>query len=115
MLTNKSIAIVIACYNDAGTVQEMLKRIHASMKEVTPNYEIIYVNDASPDNAEQVLNEALIREPRLTVITHSRNFGSQNVFTSGICKAKIYAATITSRKLYYFLQVNANIIRKIGQ
>ncbi len=84
MLTNKSIAIVIACYNDAGTVQEMLKRIHASMREVTPNYEIIYVNDASPDNAEQVLNEAFLREPRLTVITHSRNFGSQNVFTSGI-------------------------------
>ncbi len=54
------------------------------MKDVAPNYEIVYVNDASPDNAAQVLAETLKKEPRLTVVTHSRNFGSQNVFTSGI-------------------------------
>lgn len=84
MLTNRSIAIVIACYNDGGTVAEMIKRIHVAMKDTTPNYEIVYVNDASPDNAAEVLGETLKKEPRLTVVTHSRNFGSQNVFTSGI-------------------------------
>jgi len=88
VLTNRSIAIVVACYNDAGTVHEMLKRIHAIMKEVTPNYEIIYVNDASPDHAAEVLMEVFKKEPRLTVVTHSRNFGSQNVFTSGILQSK---------------------------
>jgi len=88
VLTNRSIAIVIACYRDAGTVPEMLKRIHAVMKKVTPNYEMIYVNDASPDNAAEVLAEVLKKEPRLTVVTHSRNFGSQNVFTSGILQSK---------------------------
>lgn len=88
MLTERSIAVVVACYNDAGSVGEMIKRIHASMKTVTPNYEIIYVNDASPDNAQDVLTETLKSEPRLTVVTHSRNFGSQNAFTSGIVQSK---------------------------
>ena len=88
MLTNRSISIVVACYRDAGSVVEMLKRIHASLKNVTPNYEIIYVNDASPDNAEEVLAEALKTEPCLTVVTHARNFGSQNAFTSGILQSK---------------------------
>lgn len=88
MLTHRSVSIIVACYNDAGSVEEMLRRIHASMKNVTPNYEIIYVNDASPDNAEEVLSEALKKEPRLKVVLHSRNFGSQNAFTSGILQSQ---------------------------
>lgn len=88
MLTDRSLAIVVACYRDAGTIPEMLKRIHAAMKALTPHYEIIYVNDASPDNAAEVLQEALKQESRLTVVTHSRNFGSQNAFTSGILQSK---------------------------
>jgi glycosyltransferase involved in cell wall biosynthesis len=84
MLTDRKIAIIIACYNDAGSVKEMLKRLHAVMATVTPNYEIVYVNDASPDGAHAVLAEEFKHDNRLTVITHSRNFGAQNVFTCGI-------------------------------
>ena len=84
MLTDRKIAIIIACYNDAGTIEEMLKRVHKAMENVSPNYEIVYVNDASPDGAAAVLAKAFAKDNRLTVITHSRNFGAQNVFTSGI-------------------------------
>ncbi len=87
MLTDRSISLIIACYNDAGSVEEMLKRLHAVMKDVTPNYEIVYVNDASPDGAEAVLAEHFKKDKRLSVITHARNFGSQNVFTSGIANS----------------------------
>ena len=87
MLTERKIAIIIPCYNDAGSIEEMLKRVHKTMKDVTPNYEIIYVNDASPDGAETVLAKAFAQDEHLTVITHSRNFGAQNVFTSGIAQS----------------------------
>ena len=88
MLTNRKISIIIACYNDAGTVHEMLRRVHETMKTVTANYEIVYVNDASPDGAEAVLQKAFEEDKHLSVITHSRNFGSQNVFTSGIANSQ---------------------------
>ena len=94
MLTDKSIAIVIACYKDAGTVREMLKHIHAAMQTVSAHYEIVYVNDASPDDAEAVLAQEFQNDPRLTVITHARNFGSQNVFTSGIAHSKSDAVVL---------------------
>ncbi len=94
MLTERKIAIIIACYNDAGSIVEMLKRIHAVMKGVTPNYEIVYVNDASPDGAEAVLAKAFAEDARLTVITHSRNFGAQNVFTSGIANSRSDAVVL---------------------
>ncbi len=112
MLTERSIAIVVACYNDAGSVGEMIKRIHACMKTVTPNYEIIYLNDASPDNAQDVLNETLKGEPRLTVVTHSRNFGSQNVFTSGILQSKSDAVVIMDGDLQDPPELIAQFVEK---
>ena len=48
------------------------------------DYEIIFVNDNSPDNAREVLAALAARDPRVVVINHSRNFGSQSAFTSGM-------------------------------
>jgi len=84
MLTEKTISVVVACYRDAGSVHEMYRRLTAVLRGITPSYEIIYVNDNSPDNALELLEEIAARDPRLTVITHSRNFGSQMAFTSGM-------------------------------
>jgi len=40
-----------------------------------------------PDDAGELLGQLAGRDPRLTVITHSRNFGSQMAFTSGMQQA----------------------------
>lgn len=84
MLTDRTISVVVACYRDAGSVHEMYRRLTAVLGEITPSYEIIYVNDNSPDNAAELLAELAETDPRLTVISHSRNFGSQMAFTSGM-------------------------------
>ena len=46
-------------------------------------HEIIFVNDCSPDNAREVLTDLAKQDSKVVVINHSRNFGSQNAFTSG--------------------------------
>jgi glycosyltransferase involved in cell wall biosynthesis len=84
MLTLKMISVVVACYRDAGNVKEMYRRLTEMLAEEAPNYEIIFVNDNSPDNAEGLLNEIAAGDQRVTVISHSRNFGSQMAFTSGM-------------------------------
>lgn len=88
MLTAKMISVVVACYRDAGSVHEMHRRLTAVLADLTSSYEIIYVNDNSPDDAGVLLAELAGRDPRLTVITHSRNFGSQMAFTSGMQQAR---------------------------
>jgi glycosyltransferase involved in cell wall biosynthesis len=84
VLTDKLISVVVACYRDAGNVNEMHRRLTDVMTQITSNYEIIFVNDNSPDNAEEILLEIAGRDARVTVISHSRNFGSQMAFTSGM-------------------------------
>jgi polyisoprenyl-phosphate glycosyltransferase len=83
-MTSRSLSIVIACYRDAGSVREFYRRLTEVLPQVTPNYEIIYVNDASPDDAETILCELAAKDPHLVVINHTRNFGSQNAFLSGM-------------------------------
>ena len=84
MLTAHPISVVVACYRDAGNVREMYERLTGVLRQVTPTYEILFVNDNSPDNAEEILLEIAREDARVTVISHSRNFGSQMAFTSGM-------------------------------
>jgi len=84
MLTNKKISILIPCYNDGGSVLEMHRRVSEVMIGVTHNWELIYVNENSPDGAEIILKNLAKQEPRLTVINHTRNFGLQQAYTSGL-------------------------------
>jgi len=82
--TGKKISAVIACYRDAPAVPIMYERLVGVFTKLGADYEIIFVNDGSPDDADVVLAELAARDPRVVVIRHSRNFGSQNAFTSGM-------------------------------
>jgi dolichol-phosphate mannosyltransferase len=62
----------------------MHERLVAVFEQVDADYEIIFVNDGSPDNAREVLRELAARDPRVVVINHARAFGSQSAFTSGM-------------------------------
>lgn len=78
------ISAVIACYRDAQAVPIMHQRLTTVFQQLGVEYEIIFVNDSSPDNARQVLAELAAADPRVVVINHARNFGSQSAFTSGM-------------------------------
>jgi glycosyltransferase involved in cell wall biosynthesis len=62
----------------------MYDRLVAVFTAIDVDYEIIFVNDASPDDAAEVLAQLSLRDAHVTVVTHSRNFGSQSAFTSGM-------------------------------
>src|SRR5580658_3686779 len=78
------LSAVIACYRDAPSVPQMYDRLVATFTRLGVDYEIIFVNDCSPDDAATVLAELAGRDPKVAVINHSRNFGSQSAFTSGM-------------------------------
>jgi dolichol-phosphate mannosyltransferase len=83
-LSRSRLSAVIACYRDAQAVPIMHDRLVSVFERLGVDYEIIFVNDASPDNAAEVLAELAARSKNVTVITHTRNFGSQSAFTSGM-------------------------------
>ncbi len=81
---NPVITAIIACYKDAQAIPYMYSRLVKTFNELKVRYEIIFVNDNSPDNQEEVIDRLCEKDPNVTGISHSRNFGSQSAFLSGM-------------------------------
>lgn len=81
---NPVITAIVACYKDAQAIPYMYERLVKMYNDLKVRYEIIFVNDCSPDNTEEVLEQICNQDPNVVAITHSRNFGSQAAFQSGM-------------------------------
>lgn len=80
----RSLSAIIACYKDGQAIPIMHQRLTETFQKLGIDYEIIFVNDGSPDDSASVIREISERDPRVIGITHSRNFGSQMAFRSGM-------------------------------
>ena len=78
------ISVVVACYRDGQAIPHMYQRVKDSIGKTKCNFELILVNDASPDDTLSVIEAISASDPRVIGITHSRNFGSQSAFLSGM-------------------------------
>ena len=86
-IEGKTISAIIACYNDSQAIPEMHQRLTSTFSKMGINYEIIFINDGGSDNSESVLKEICAKDKKTTAILHSRNFSSQNSFTSGMMQS----------------------------
>jgi len=82
--TKHSVSAVIACYKDNEAIPIMYERLKDTFTNLNVDYEIIFVNDGSPDNSEEVIRAISRNDRRVRGISHSRNFGSQAGFRSGM-------------------------------
>ena len=78
------LSAVIACYQDARAIPLMHRRLADVFAALAVDYEIIFVNDGSPDETDAVLQELAAKDNHVLAIEHSRNFGSQSAFVSGM-------------------------------
>ena len=82
-----SISAFFPAYNDAGTIASMVITADRTLRELADDYEVIVVNDGSPDHTAEVLADLQTRYPRLRVITHPRNRGYGGALRSGFANA----------------------------
>jgi polyisoprenyl-phosphate glycosyltransferase len=82
--TKHSVSAIIACYKDGQAIPIMYERLKATFDKMKIDYEIIFINDNSPDNSEETILEITRKDHRVIGISHSRNFGSQAAFRSGL-------------------------------
>jgi dolichol-phosphate mannosyltransferase len=80
----KKISAIVTLYKDAPAIPFMYKRLLKTFRKIKVDFEIIFVNDGSPDNTEEILRKLANKDKRVIAINHSRNFSSQMAFTSGM-------------------------------
>lgn len=85
---NPLISIVSPEYRGEKMVSELVRRIKESVSAITDDFEIILVNDASPDNTWMEIERECAKDKRVKGLDLSRNFGQHYAITAGLNYAK---------------------------
>jgi glycosyltransferase involved in cell wall biosynthesis len=82
-----SLSVFFPAYNDSGTIASLVISALRTASKLTPNYEIIVVNDGSTDATSQILDELARVYSHLSVVTHEVNRGYGGALRSGFAAA----------------------------
>lgn len=88
MVNNIHLSIVSPVYRAENIVEELVRQVKGSVSAITDNFEIILVNDASPDNSWHKIALECEKDSRVKGIDLSRNFGQHYAITAGLSYAK---------------------------
>jgi polyisoprenyl-phosphate glycosyltransferase len=77
-------SIVSPVYKAENIIPELVERIVNSVTQITGDYEIILVEDNSPDNSWEKVQEETKKNPNVTGIKLSKNFGQHAAITAGL-------------------------------
>jgi polyisoprenyl-phosphate glycosyltransferase len=83
-MIDRFISVVIPCYNEQDNIRPMYERLTTVMSRLTSRYELVFVNNGSYDGSAPILAEIACADPRVSVLTLSRNFGAPGAYTSGL-------------------------------
>ena len=82
------ISIITPVYGCCKSINNLYERLNKSLSIITENFEIIMINDSSPDNAWEAIKELAEKDDRVKGINLSRNFGQHKAITAGLDYAK---------------------------
>jgi dolichol-phosphate mannosyltransferase len=79
-----NISVVVPLYRCSGTIKELTERLQCSLCGITTDFEIIFINDASPLNDWKEVVEETSSDKRIKGINLSRNFGQHYAISAGL-------------------------------
>lgn len=82
------ISVVIPVYGCSECLDQLYIRLNKTLSTITDNFEIILVNDASPDDSWKIIMALAKKDERVKGINLSRNFGQHYAITAGLDNAK---------------------------
>lgn len=78
------LSIVTPVYGCCKSLNSLSNRLTKVLATITDDFEIIMVNDASPDDAWESIKSLSKKDPRIKGINLSRNFGQHKAITAGL-------------------------------
>ncbi|PKP35108.1 MAG: glycosyltransferase [Bacteroidetes bacterium HGW-Bacteroidetes-17] len=82
------LSVVIPLYKCSKAIEELTGRLITTLEAITTSFEIIYINDASPENDWEIVKIQATKDQRIKGINFSRNFGQHYAITAGLEHAK---------------------------
>ena len=110
---SKLVSYIFPIFNEAGNIPLLCRTVDELLTANSQyKYELIFVNDGSRDNSIDLLRDLQRRDPRVTVIDFSRNFGHQIAVTAGLDYAKGDAVIIMDADMQDPPRVSMELLAK---
>ena len=81
------LSIFFPAYNDGGTIASMVVGALLTARTLTPDHEVIVINDGSRDATPRILDELARLYPEVKVVHHPKNRGYGGALRSGFARA----------------------------
>jgi putative glycosyltransferase len=82
------LSVVTSLYKSADFIREFHRRVSEAAAKVTSDWELVMVNDGSPDDSLQIAIELHRRDPHARVVDLSRNFGHHKALMTGLAHSR---------------------------
>ena len=115
------LSIIVPCYNEEAVIGECSRRLRQVIRElvdagkITPNSQIVFVNDGSRDRTWEMIQELSASDPVFSGICLSRNFGHQGALLAGLHAAPGDALISIDADLQDDVGVIAKMVDCFGQ
>jgi polyisoprenyl-phosphate glycosyltransferase len=95
------LSVVVPAFNEEPNVEPLYARLSQVLASVDAEWEIIFVDDGSSDGTDGAIRRLRRQEPRVKLLTFSRNFGQQVAITAGLDYAEGDAVLVMDADLQH--------------
>lgn len=111
-MNNIDYSIILPVYNEEGTLETLYQRLTTVMTAISPNYEIIFIDDNSKDNSFNIIAALNEKDEKVKLIKFSRNFGHQAAISAGLDHAQGEALVMMDADLQDPPEVITELVEK---
>lgn len=87
MVNNQKISVVVPVYYGESTIEELTQRVISIINKIGCSYEVLLVNDASPDRSWTIIKQLHQKDNNIRGINFSRNFGQHYAISAGLANS----------------------------
>ena len=88
MVVDKSLSIVIPCYNESQNLEKLIRNIQHNLKNIDFKVEVILINNGSTDDTKNKLFNLVQLDNKIKIINIEKNIGYGHGILTGLSKAK---------------------------
>jgi glycosyltransferase involved in cell wall biosynthesis len=106
------LSVVIPVYNEGPNIGPLCDRVVTVLERITPDWEIVFIDDGSGDDTAAAIRARHAREPRIGAVSLSRNFGKEIAIAAGLDHARGRAVVIMDADLQHPPEMIETFVRR---
>lgn len=104
------VSIIVPVYKSKDSIEELSEKIKEVMHSLSYDYELILIDDGSPDDSWRIIKRLSVSDERIKALKLSRNFGQHKAITAGFEYARGDVAIVMDCDLQHDPKYIVNLI-----